>query len=73
MAQRKRNVLWGLVGLGLLTAWLGSCVESSRDASALTSAGVSHLQQGEYDQAIRDFYRALALQPVLVVAWRNRG
>jgi lipoprotein NlpI len=50
-----------------------ACNQSSRDASAFTSAGVSHLQQREYDQAIRDFDRALALQPGLVVAWRNRG
>jgi len=54
-------------------AWMVACNPSSRDASAFTSAGVSHLQQGEYDQAIRDFDRALALQPGLVVAWRNRG
>ena len=50
-----------------------ACNQSSRDASAFTSAGVSHLQQGEYDEAIRDFDRAIALQPGLVVAWRNRG
>jgi lipoprotein NlpI len=73
MAQGKRTALYGLLGLGLVTAWMVACNQSSRDASALTSAGVSHLQQGEYDQAIRDFDRALALQPGLVVAWRNRG
>jgi lipoprotein NlpI len=73
MAQGKRTALYGLLGLGLVTAWMVACNQSSRDASALTSAGVSHLQQGEYDQAIRDFDRAIALQPGLVVAWRNRG
>ena len=73
MAQGKRTALYGLLGLGLVTAWVVACNQSSRDASALTSAGVSHLQQGEYDQAIRDFDRAIALQPGLVVAWRNRG
>jgi lipoprotein NlpI len=73
MAQGKRTVSLGLLAIGLATAGLEACDQSSRDASALTSAGVSHLQQGEYDQAIRDFDRAIALQPGLVVAWRNRA
>ena len=73
MAQGKHTVLLAFLAAGLATAGLGACDQSSRDASALTSAGVSHLQQGEYDQAIRDFDRAIALQPGLVVAWRNRG
>jgi lipoprotein NlpI len=50
-----------------------ACDRSSRDAAAMTSAGVTHLQQGEYDRAIRDFDRAIAMQPGLVVAWRQRG
>jgi lipoprotein NlpI len=49
------------------------CHNSSRDAGAFTSAGVTHLQMREYDRAIRDFDRALATQPGLVVAWRQRG
>ncbi|MBW8769705.1 MAG: tetratricopeptide repeat protein [Gemmatimonadetes bacterium] len=73
MAQGKRTALFGLLGVGLVAAWMVACNQSSRDASALTSAGVNHLQQGAYDEAIRDFDRALALQPGLVVAWRNRG
>jgi lipoprotein NlpI len=73
MAQGSRTALLGLLAVGLAMAGLEACDQSSRDASALTSAGVSHLQQGEYDQAIRDFDRAIALQPGLVVAWRNRG
>jgi lipoprotein NlpI len=72
MEQRKRAALTVLLGVGLVAAW-GACVEGSRDAGAFTSAGVTHLQQGDYDNAIRDFDRALALQPGLVVAWRNRG
>ena len=73
MVQGKRTILLGLLGVGLGAAWMQACNQGSRDASAFTSAGVSHLQQGEYDQAIRDFDRAIALQPGLVVAWRNRG
>ena len=58
----------------LLCAVLPSaCNTPSRDAGALTSAGVTHLQMHEYDRAIRDFDRALALQPDLVVAWKHRG
>jgi lipoprotein NlpI len=73
MVQGKRTILLGLLGVGLGAAWMQACNQGSRDASAFTSAGVSHLQKGDYDQAIRDFDRAIALQPGLVVAWRNRG
>ena len=58
---------------GIVLALAPSCERSSRDAEALTSAGVTHLQMQEYDRAIRDFDRALALHPGLVVAWRNRA
>jgi len=69
--SRRPLVLAALAGL-ILVAWIG-CHNSSRDAGALTSAGVTHLQMREYERAIRDFDRALALQPGLVVAWRQRG
>ena len=58
---------------GLAMTWAVACDKSSRDAGAFTSAGVTHLQQGQYDRAIRDFDRALAIRPGMVVAWRNRG
>lgn len=71
--RRSRRPLALAAGAGLLlVAWLG-CRESSREAESLTSAGVTHLQQQQYDRAIRDFDRALALQPGLVVAWKNRA
>jgi len=71
--RRSRRPLALAVGAGLiLAAWIG-CHNSSRDAGTFTSAGVTHLQMGEYDRAIRDFDRALAIQPGLVVAWRQRG
>lgn len=50
-----------------------ACERSSREAESFTSAGVTHLQMGEHDRAIRDFDRALSLHPGLVVAWRNRA
>jgi lipoprotein NlpI len=56
-----------------LMAAAAACDTTSREAAAFTSAGVTHLQQREYDRAIRDFDRALAIQPGLVVAWRQRG
>jgi len=70
-APPLRLAVLGLVGVVLALA--PGCERSSRDAEALTSAGVTHLQMQEYDRAIRDFDRALALQPGLVVAWRNRA
>jgi lipoprotein NlpI len=69
--QTTRSTLGGL--LVALLATMAACDKGSRDAGAFTSAGVTHLQQGEYDRAIRDFDRAIALRPGLVVAWRNRG
>lgn len=69
----KRGVLTGLVVVGLALVWMGGCNGRSRDAEALTSAGVVHLQQGQTDRAIHDFDQAIALQPGLVVAWKNRG
>src|SRR5258705_622556 len=66
----KRTIIGGLLG-ALLAA--SACDKASRDAGAFTSAGVTHLQQGENDRAIRDFDRAIALRPGLVVAWRSRG
>jgi lipoprotein NlpI len=66
-----RLALLGLAGIALALAL--SCERSSREAEALTTAGVTHLQMLEYDRAIRDFDRALALHPGLVVAWRNRA
>ena len=65
----RRSALACLLGAVLASA----CNPPSRDASSLTSAGVRHLQMGEYDRAIRDFDRALALKPGLVVAWKHRG
>jgi lipoprotein NlpI len=71
--RRSRRPLALAVAAGLiLVAWIG-CHNGSRDAGALTSAGVTHLQMREYERAIRDFDRALALQPGLVVAWRQRA
>lgn len=71
--RRSRRPLVLAIATGLiLVAWLG-CHNSSRDAGAFTSAGVTHLQMRQYERAIRDFDRALALQPGLVVAWRQRG
>jgi lipoprotein NlpI len=52
---------------------MSACERSSRDAEVFTSAGVTHLQMGHYDRAIRNFDRALSLHPGLVVAWRNRA
>jgi lipoprotein NlpI len=71
--RRSRGplILAGVAAL-ILVAWIG-CHNSSRDAGALTSAGATHMQQREFDRAIRDFDRALSLRPGLVVAWRQRG
>ena len=71
--RRSRRPLYLAIAAGLiLVAWIG-CHNGSRDAGALTSAGVTHLQMRQYDRAIRDFDRALALEPGLVVAWRQRA
>jgi lipoprotein NlpI len=71
--RRSRRPLALAIAAGLiLVAWIG-CHNGSRDAGALTSAGVTHLQMREYERAIRDFDRALALEPGLVVAWRQRA
>src|SRR4051812_38214090 len=71
--RRSRRPLALALAAGLiLVAWVG-CHNGSRDAGALTSAGVTHLQMREYDRAVRDFDRALALDPGLVVAWRQRA
>jgi lipoprotein NlpI len=69
--QTTRSILGGL-SVALL-ATTAACDKGSRDAGAFTSAGVTQRQQGENDRAIRDFDRAIALRPGLVVAWRNRG
>jgi lipoprotein NlpI len=61
------------IAVGLILAFWIACHNSSRDAFTFTSAGVTHLQMHEYDRAIRDFDRAIAIQPGLVVAWRQRG
>ena len=66
----KQTIIRGVLGALLAVT---ACDKTSRDAGAFTSAGVTHLQQGENDRAIRDFDRAIALNPGLVVAWRNRG
>ena len=71
--RRSRRPLYLAIAAGLiLVAWIG-CHNGSRDAGALTSAGVTHLQMRQYERAIRDFDRALALEPGLVVAWRQRA
>lgn len=71
--RRSRKPLALAVAAGLIiVAWIG-CHNGSRDAGALTSAGVTHLQMRDYERAIRDFDRALALEPGLVVAWRQRA
>ena len=69
---RRWRVPLACVAGGLL-AVAAACDTTSREAAAFTSAGVTHLQMREYDRAIRDFDRALAIQPGLVVAWRQRG
>ena len=71
--RRSRRPLALAVAAGLiLVAWIG-CHNGSRDAGALTSAGVTHLQMRQYERAIRDFDRALALDPGLIAAWRQRA
>jgi len=71
--RRSRRPLALAVAAGLvLVAWVG-CHNGSRDAGVMTSAGATHLQMREYERAIRDFDRALALDPGLVAAWRQRA
>jgi lipoprotein NlpI len=71
--RRSRRPLALAIAAGLiLVAWVG-CHNGSRDAGALTSAGVTHRPMRESERAIRDFDRALALNPGLVAAWRQRA
>jgi lipoprotein NlpI len=70
--RSRRPLALAIVAGLILVAWIG-CHNGSRDAGALTSSGVTHLQMREYERAIRDFDRALALEPGLVVAWRQRA
>jgi lipoprotein NlpI len=71
--RRSRRPLAIAIAAGLiLVAWVG-CHSRSRDVEALTSAGVTHLQMRQHERAIRDFDRALALEPGFVVAWRQRA
>ena len=79
MRSRRKLLRQTTLGIALLSLAVltllqtPACERSSRDAEVFTSAGVTHLQMGQYDRAIRNFDRALALQPGLVVAWRNRA
>ena len=70
--RSRRPLALAIAAALILVAWIG-CHNGSRDAGALTSAGVTHLQMRQYERAIRDFDRALALEPGLVVAWRQRA
>ena len=65
---RRLHATLTRAGLCLLLS-AAACDSSSREAAAFTSAGATHLQMREYDRAIRDFDRALAIQPGLVVDW----
>src|SRR6187551_2456021 len=61
--RRSRRPLALAVSAGLiLVAWVG-CHNGSRDAGALTSAGVTHLQMRQYERAIADFEQAILLAP----------
>ena len=79
MRSRRKLLRQTTLGIALLTIAVltllqtPACERSSRDAEVFTSAGVTHLQMGQFDRAIRNFDRALSLQPGLVVAWRNRA
>ena len=79
MRSRRKLLRQTTLGIALLSFAVltllqtPACQRSSREAEVFTSAGVTHLQMGEYDRAIRNFDRALTLHPGLVVAWRNRA
>ena len=79
MRSRRKLLRQTTLGIALLSFAVltllqtPACERSSREAEVFTSAGVTHLQMGEYDRAIRNFDRALTLHPGLVVAWRNRA
>ena len=61
--RRSRRPLALAVAAGLiLVAWVG-CHNGSRDAGALTSAGVTHLQMRQYERALADFEQAILLAP----------
>ena len=45
----------------------------SKQAEAYFNLGTEHLQQGEYDQAISDYNKALEITPKYAEAYLNRG
>ena len=72
----EKKAFFALVGLlmGLsLTACAGSQVGPEAQAIEHFNRGVEHRQQGNFDLAIEEYTKAIALDPQLATAYSNRG
>jgi len=66
-----RSAAWAIV---LLVAILpAGCRDRSDDAEAYCSRGFAHAEKGEYDLAIKDYGKAIDLNPDYALAYYNRG
>ena len=57
----------------LLALALAVGCKKGDEARAAYQSGFAHQMKGEYDAALRDYDRALALKPDLAIALKNRG
>jgi lipoprotein NlpI len=57
----------------LLALALAAGCKKGDEAKAAYQRGFGHQMQGEYDAALHDYDRALALKPDLAIALKNRG
>ncbi|MFC1815037.1 tetratricopeptide repeat protein [Thermodesulfobacteriota bacterium] len=60
----------------LIILFIAGCSQGHQpgsDADFYKDRGRAYLSKGQYDQAITDYSRAIALQPGLAGAYNNRG
>jgi lipoprotein NlpI len=63
----------GLFRAGLLALALAAGCKKGDEAKAAYQTGFAHQMKGEYDAALHDYDRALAVKPDLALALKNRG
>ncbi len=74
MEVKLRCVFVGLVLAAVAISGLACCgAWSSLEAKIRTSQAERHLEEGEYEEAVEDYDRALAADPEDIKNWCNRG
>ena len=73
MSFRWRVLLGWVVSVFLVFAIYNVSFADTKDAGAFNNRGLTYYYKGEYDKAIKEYNKAIELNPKYAEAFNNRG